>query len=525
MAPHTRIILPALVMLLLAGASAAATSAFFNEQPQEPASAMVTQVGIAMQILIPLMVVLVMVAAAAYAAGQFFGADTRARATVWAQGMLVAVGVSALIIISFYAVLPWFFAGNVPTDLDIVLIIAKLRTSVASLLVAMTAVLVILAAAVYVAGMLAGAETRARANVWASGLIAGAIFVAIVYVLLVEILPVLEGTLVGTSLGLYGAVIVNIAFFVACFILITYLVSKVFKVPEWEAYLNIELSSLLNSFVLVVFILGMFGAGTALALVVSGGTASSPPQAAISYMQATVVDSILTATIDVYKIQACTSILSTFSRRIGEFVLTQTYKVFPGLDTFVSVTNVLTFTLLSLYNSAKVQVILLYVSDALMVPFFLPAGLILRFFPPTRDAGAFLISLAFGFQVVFPMTYMMNKSILEDIHYRPYNAPGERPALLIQSLCGPFKYGVAGFLFNPAANPIYSMVPGGQAIGTALSRIVSEGLLNSVSMMEFIPILKHIGALSLLSIFMPALSLMLTIAFINAMAKFIVSKV
>jgi hypothetical protein len=518
-------ILPALLLLALAGVSFAATSAFFSEEPSDPGSAMVDQVSIAMQLLVPLMIVLVVVAAAAYAGGQFFGAEIRARATVWSQGMLVAVGISALIIISIYIVLPTFFRGNIPQDMDIVSMIGQIASLTASLLVALTLLLVIVAAAVYVAGMIGGAETRAKANVWASGLIAAAIFVAVVYILLIQILPILAGVFIGTSLGIYGTVIINIAFFVGVFILITYLISKVFKVPEWEAYLNIEFSSLINSVILVGFILGMFGVGQAVAVLASGGTSSSPPQAAISYMQGTVVDSILMATIDVYKIQACTSILSTFSRRIGEFVLTQTYKVFPGLDTFVSVTNVLSFTLLSLYNSAKVQVILLYVSDALMLHFFLPAGLILRFFPPTRDAGAFLISLAFGFQVVFPMTYMLNKSILEDIHYRPYNAPGERPALLIQSLCGPFKYGVAGFLFNPSANPIFSMIPGGQAIGTALSRVFSEGLLNSVSMLEFIPILKHIGALSLLAVFMPALSLMLTIAFINAMAKFIVTKV
>ncbi len=514
-----------LLLLLLIIGPAFAPPEFFNEPPQEPATAVVDQVSVAMQIIVPLMAALVVIAAAAYVAGQFFGAETRARATIWAQGLLIAVGISALIIISIYAILPHFFSGVVPDDVDVAASIATIKGLIAWFLIASTAVLIVVAAAVYAAGMTAGAETRARATNWASGLIAAAVFVAVLYVLLTELVPILAGVLAGDTLGLYGTVIVNITFFVAFFILLTYLVSKVFRVPEWEAYLNIELSSLINSFVLVVFILAMFGVGTALALLMSGGTYTSPPQAAISYMQATVVDSILWATIDVYKIQACTSILSTFSRRIGEFVLTQTYKVFPGLDTFVNITNVLSFTLLSLYNSAKVQVILLYVSDALMVPFFLPAGLILRFLPPTRDAGAFLISLAFGFQVVFPMTYMLNKAILDDIHYLPYNYPGERPTLLIQSLCGPFKYGVAGFLFNPSANPIYSLIPGGQTIGNALSRIVSEGLLNAVSMLEFIPILKHIGALSLLAVFMPALSLMLTIAFINAMAKFIVSKV
>jgi hypothetical protein len=160
-----------------------------------------------------------------------------------------------------------------------------------------------------------------------------------------------------------------------------------------------------------------------------------------------------------------------------------------------------------------------------MIPFVLPAGIILRFFPPTRDAGAFLISLALGFHIVFPMTYLINRQIYESVYPNPADRGYTSPWVLIQSLCGPFKYGVAGFLFNPSANPVFGLIPGGAAIGTMLSRIVSEGLLNAVSMSEFIPIMRHMASLSLLAIFMPALSMMVTIAFINSMTKFIVSKV
>jgi hypothetical protein len=513
-----------LLLLLLAGVCLAQNT-FFTHDPEEPSEVVLDQVTIALQILLPLMLALIAVAAAVYMAGQMLGAETRAKATVWSHGVLVSVGVSAVIIIGIYIILPGFFSGDLPDDVDIARSILALRNTMASALAALTGVLVLVAAAVYVAGMMSGAETRARAGAWASGLIGGAVFVAIIYVLLAQIIPGLEGIFTGTSLGLYGAVITNIVFLVAFFILGTYLISKVFKVPEWEAYLNIEFSNLVNSFLIVLFVLGLFGVGTVVALGFSDGSYSSPPQAAIAYMQGTVVDSILMAMIDTYKINACTSILSTFSRRIGEFVLTQTYKVFPGLDTFVSITNTLIFMVLSLYSTAKAQVILLYLSDALMLPFFLPAGLILRFFPPTRDAGAFLISVAFGFQIIFPTTYLINERILDDIGYQAYNAPGVRPTLLIQSICGPFKFGVAGFLFNPSANPIFGMIPGGSVIGNALSRIVSEGLLNAITMSEFTVFMNHIGNLSLLAVFMPALSMMLTMAFINSMTKFIVAKV
>jgi len=401
--------------------------------------------------------------------------------------------------------------------------LSRLRDTAATFLIGLTTVLIILAAAVYAAGMLADAQSRARATAWASGMVGGAVFVALIYVVLAQIIPGLESIFAGTVVSLYRVAIINIVFFIAFFILVTYLISKVFKIPEWEAYLSIEFSNLVSSFILVLFVVGLFAAGTALAMLYTGGQYANPPRAAIAYMQSVVMDSTLKATIDVYKIQACTSILSTFAKRIGEFVLTQTFKIFPGLDTFVSITNVLSFALLSLYSTVKAQVSLMYIFEALVYPFILPAGLVLRFFPPTRDAGAFLIAMAFGFYVVFPMTYLINGGIYTEIGAKPYNQ--DRPTLLIQSLCGPFKYGVAGILFNPVANPIYSLVPGGQRVGTVLSIIISEGLLNALSMAEFIPIMKHIGNLSLLAMFMPALSLMITIAFINSMTKFIVSKV
>ena len=44
------------------------------------------------------MMFMIVLAAVVYVGGQLFGAETRAKATVWAQGMLVAVGISAAVI-------------------------------------------------------------------------------------------------------------------------------------------------------------------------------------------------------------------------------------------------------------------------------------------------------------------------------------------------------------------------------------------------------------------------------------------
>jgi len=510
------------VLLLLIVAFAYAQQFPADAQPIAPTTALDAQLSLALQIIVPLMFALVAIAVAVYMAGQLFGAETRAKATVWAHGVLVAVGLSAVIIVLTYT----FVLGiGGEQAFNVIILLNQLLEIVSTSLIGLTMLLIVISAVVYGAGMMMGGETRARATTWATGIIGAAFFSGVLYVLFSQIRPQFRATLFAAGLGLYADLLVNVVFFVAIFILITYLLSKVFKIPEWEAYLSIEMSNLMSSFLIVLFVMGLFGVGSVVALFYSHGAYTSPPQAAITYMQGTVADSAMRAMVDVYKINACTSMMSTFARRIGEYVLTQTYKVFPGVDTFVSITNALSFSLLTLYNTAAVQVTLLHVIDALVFPFFLPAGLILRFFPPTRDSGAFLISLAFGFYVVFPMTYLINEDIFHEIGAKAYNEPGQRPTALIQSLCGWFKYGVAGYLFNPGANPIYGMIPGGQALGTALSRIISEGLLNAVSMAEFIPIMQHIADLSLLALFMPALSLMITISFINTMTKFIVAKV
>lgn len=510
----------------------------FGGAPVSPGEALRLQMMGALQVLVALMFVMVVLAAVVYVAGQFFGAETRAKASVWVQGMLAAVGVSAAVVIMLYVIVPGFVTGTVPTW-DVVGLIGDLTGMAQTALAVMTVVMLVLAAVIYAAGQLFGGESQAptvvyspghvfgpggrgRATAWASGLVAGAIAAAVIYVVLSQILIGVGGEFFrGTELGLYAQVIVQIVFFVALFILITYLVSRFFKVPEWEAYLNIELSNLMAAFIIVIFFVAFFAASGVIVGVLSGDPSLSPPLVAVKYMQGTVADSTLRAMVDVYKINACTSMLSMISRRIGEYVLTQTYKIFPGIDTFVSITNMLGFTLITIYSTISVQIDFLYLINATMLHFVLPAGLILRFIPPLRDSGAFLIALAFGLQIVFPTTYVINKQIFEQVGAEPYKSP----ELLIQSLCGPFKYGVAGFLFNPAANPIFSMMPGGQAIGTFLSRLVSESLLNAVSMAEFIPIMRHMAVVSLLGLFIPALSMTVTIAFINAMTKFIVSKV
>ena len=66
-----------------------------------------------------------------------------------------------------------------------------------SLMGAIVFALIIMAAIVYAAGQVLGAETRARASVWATAMIVGAVIGIIIFVLLPSILEVMLGQSVG----------------------------------------------------------------------------------------------------------------------------------------------------------------------------------------------------------------------------------------------------------------------------------------------------------------------------------------
>ncbi len=472
-------------------------------------------------LIIPLAILLTVIAGVVYMAGQLFGAEMRARASVYASNLIIAAGIAVAILIIFEVLLPIFTGGSFGGySVDIGRIIDMLRRYAESFLVFLIMLLVVLSAVVFTFGNLSDSQTRARANVWATSMLTGAILASILYVLITMIIPHFSGIIVGLpfgSLAIYPMVIISVVLLVSFVILIVYLLSKVFKLPEWEAYINVEMSQLMNSFLVMIFIVAAFA--TAQAIVISfSGSDLSPPLAAAQFLREWVADSVLSGLFDVLKIQACTSMLSTVSRRMGEAVMTSVYKIFPGVDTFVSISNTLLFGFMSAYGSISVQVMILNFLEFITIPILFPAGLFLRFFPPTRDAGSFLIAMAFSFNVVFPMTFLIHEKVLEELHVERYNSPEG----LISSLCGPFKYGVAGFLFG-SGNPLFRssiLAP----VGSLLGVLASETLLNIVGMAEFLTIMRTVSLLSLLALFMPGLSTVITIAFINGLSKFLVAK-
>ncbi len=502
-----------------------------GEEISEPQREIVSWFELVQSMLIMLMIVAAMMAAAGYMFAQFFGAETRARITSWSGSLLAAVGVSAAVIIIMY-----FFVSIFPGGADVAPAISTmdfpgmLRRLLAlgqQTLIYLIMTLTILAALAYMMAQIGSAQARAKATDWANVLIASSVLAAVLYVLIYQILfPLAETFPLPAPLQIgeeYMQVIALVIFLIAIIALIVYLAAKLFRVPEWEAYLNVELGNLVTSLLIIVFVAGFFAASKGVAIGITHQ--ESPPEAAIMVLT-NITDNVLRGIRDIYAIQSCTAVLGTFHRRIGEAVLTPTFRVFPGIDTFGQIANVVGIGFVMVYGSLSAQITVLHIINSITEIFLLPAGLVLRFFPPTKEAGAFLIALSIGFYIIFPMNYYINYMVLQELQIEEY----ETPVTLITSICGmSYIYFsvptvVLGALAQSTAFRAVGLSTVTGALSSKLSLVFNEAFINLLNMSMFIPILKAIARLSLLALFAPSVSMIFTIAFINAFTKFLVAK-
>jgi len=73
------------------------------------------------------------------------------------------------------------------------------------------------------------------------------------------------------------------------------------------------------------------------------------------------------------------------------------------VQTIHILSNYITFTLFIYYLFVHIM----RFTQATAIAVFVPLGIILRQFPPTRGAGAFVLAFSLGFYIVFPLAYIM----------------------------------------------------------------------------------------------------------------------
>jgi hypothetical protein len=170
----------------------------------------------------------------------------------------------------------------------------------------------------------------------------------------------------------------------------------------------------------------------------------------------------------------------------------------PGFPAFILMERIIDFLLLLLtpfVASLMVQILGLEILKATAIPFVLPAGVVLRIFPPTRDAGSYLIACSVAFGLVFPYTYVMHKKIVYDTLMQYDNGSDESiEAHLSQT---------------------------GSDYPNLLQTVNSSNVWRVTDMLDW---MRSLSYLLLQALFLPALSITLTVSFIKGFTKFLSQK-
>ena len=292
----------------------------------------------------------------------------------------------------------------------------------------------------------------------------------------------LVGSIVGT--GVATMVLLLVLFYMA---------AQFFKKPEYEAFVSIEVYQLMASLIIFIAIFGASCFADELVKSVVGGGRDAF-DVGTSYLQYITNDIALAAVEKLQALLLLSQWASSVTMRFGASVWGVSIPVFPAFTVIERTVEFLLMLISPFMSSLIVQQVGLQVIRGTMLPFVLPMGVVLRIFPPTRDAGSFFISTAIAFQIVFPFTYVMHDKIVKDILI---------PAAYADQ---------ATFAKTLAAYNTPNLVS-----------YVSEYGLFDIDNMFFRPLLG-VSFLLLQAIFLPALSMILTVAFIKGFNKFITQK-
>lgn len=266
-----------------------------------------------------------------------------------------------------------------------------------------------------------------------------------------------------------------------------------------EAYANIELYNLVTA----IMFLGVWGAalvgiqGLSHALLPNNPFGTNDPLEVSKLFLNTVINKgVLPMYKDLLTIESVTALSNSFMIRVGPSVWSFVTKVEPGGDAILAMARLMSFGLLTIYGSLSVQYIGLSLLEAFM-PDMMALGVLLYMFPPTHEAGCFLMGLSFAFYIVFPFTYALNYIVLNDISWAENNHAYDAyiPEIAGQNVRG---------------------------LSSVLSLLASTA---SIFNFEFlIPFINAMAHLSLIALFLPALSMMLTMSTASSITKVLSGK-
>ncbi len=321
--------------------------------------------------------------------------------------------------------------------------LSDIRDLLNSVVPIVATLLIVLSAVAYVIGQLFGAETRARANVWATSLFTGAIIGLLFYVIINAIIAMLDSSN-GIPLFFFAprASQVFIQFIMMSLVLgalisaMYFFASYFFQSPQLNAMAKDEVAALILSVLIIflwVFFDGFFNNLTRGLICMGSQSACSSlganlnnPGFQIDLARGT-LDILFTKLkgfyTQLYLFEVLVGFLSTLSFPIGTFLpganlITVSFAPYDGLvllsNAHTVVVEAIGYLMMAIW--AK-QFILDFAKYSIPI-LLLPLGIALRAIPFFRTTGSSLIAICIILYFVYPLSIMLSSYMIFDV-YKP----------------------------------------------------------------------------------------------------------
>jgi hypothetical protein len=315
---------------------------------------------------------------------------------------------------------------------------------------------------------------------------------------------------VGLLSDFYLQVILVTISAIAAYIGIVFMASKALGRPQLTAYAKIEANQLFMSAIILAVALGAWHFSDSMMEYLTGFGLEAAP---LKFIDRIINEGILPVYIKLVRMEVVLTYFNAIEYRMGPGVWNFITRVVPGLDPLISIVRMLIFSYTALYGTFSVFMIIFTIIPGIMYPFVLPAGIVLRFFPPTRDAGVYLIALTLAFQTLFPILYVLNFVALSDM-WVEHEWVKDDPVRHDE-----YTPNIEGTSYFHDINTAVG------SAGTAFNTFSSWfPVLQPISFPALLPFLDRVAQLSLVGLVLPALSFTLVLSMVSAVTKFITGR-
>jgi len=277
--------------------------------------------------------------------------------------------------------------------------------------------------------------------------------------------------------------LLSIAFLGVLFALaIGYMASQLYRRSDWEALVKVELTQTLLGGAMIFITVWLSAFACSISYELAGGNTFEKADA---YLFTLTYREVVPAILRFYDLAWRAQELTAWIIGIPSCVTGICFQPFAGYSmvsyNFETIAGLVT----PFAASLMMQRIALQFIQQFAFAYLLPIGFILKVVPFTREAGAFLIALALGLYVVFPLTFVFDAKVMADISAQT----------------------------SPSAYCSLKAGPGDLAGGRVLdsNQALGGGLCETV--------IAVLGKLLPQAVFLPALNTVITLAFTRTMAR------